>query len=29
MLFLRNIQAQWPDSLFFHPTVKEEISQKH
>jgi len=28
MLSLRNIQAQWPDSLFFHPAVKEEISQK-
>ncbi|RAU30976.1 hypothetical protein DBY73_019800 [Enterobacter sp. RIT418] len=27
MLFLRNIQAQRPDSLVFHRTVKEEISQ--
>jgi len=28
MLFLRNCQAQGPDSLFFHQAVKEEISQK-
>jgi len=27
MLFLRNFQAQRPDSLFFHRSVKEEISQ--
>ncbi|ARU83211.1 hypothetical protein A8A57_21685 [Lelliottia amnigena] len=27
MLSLRNIQAQGPDSLFFHPVAKEEISQ--
>jgi len=27
MLSLRNCQAQGPDSLFFHPMVKEEISQ--
>ncbi|ASG45973.1 hypothetical protein CES93_21355 [Citrobacter freundii] len=27
MLFLRNIQAQRPDSLFFRPATEEEISQ--
>ncbi|MGR4738059.1 hypothetical protein Q6A46_14075, partial [Salmonella enterica subsp. enterica] len=27
MLFLRNIQAQRPDSLFFRQTTEEEISQ--
>ncbi|AUJ82872.1 hypothetical protein EcCFBP13530_13885 [Enterobacter cancerogenus] len=27
MLFLRNIQAQRPDSLVFHISVIEEISQ--
>ncbi|APY53524.1 hypothetical protein A4N80_07670 [Salmonella enterica subsp. enterica serovar Mississippi] len=27
MLFLRNIQAQRPDSLFFSQTTEEEISQ--
>jgi hypothetical protein len=27
MLFLRNIQAQGPDSLFFRPATEEEISQ--
>ncbi|ABV14303.1 hypothetical protein HMPREF0208_05099 [Citrobacter koseri] len=27
MLFLRNIQAQRPDSLFFRQSTEEEISQ--
>ncbi|EAA5901186.1 hypothetical protein AXM74_02930 [Salmonella enterica subsp. enterica] len=27
MLFLRNIQAQRPDSLFFRQAAEEEISQ--
>ncbi|OQM41189.1 hypothetical protein B9P84_01690 [Citrobacter braakii] len=27
MLFLRNIQAQGPDSLFFRQLTEEEISQ--
>jgi hypothetical protein len=27
MLFLRNIQAQRPDSLFFRQQTEEEISQ--